>query len=116
MVAEWAHRRRTTSRRLDGTRLDTPEKLIAYLERIDAAHDAAHPATCRLSDFDPGRLLPLFAARLVDYLIVGGFGAQPHGAHRQTLDIDVVPRSADVNLDRLAAALRVSAPAFEWAA
>lgn len=33
-------------------------------------------------------------------------GAQAHGAHRQTLDIDVVPRSTDENLQRLAAALR----------
>ena len=37
-------------------------------------------------------------------MIVGGFGAQAHGAHRQTLDIDIVPRSSDDNFVRLAAA------------
>lgn len=41
----------------------------------------------------------------MEFVVVGGFGAQAHGAHRQTSDIDVVPRSTDDNLTRLAAAL-----------
>jgi hypothetical protein len=57
-------------------------------------------------EFDPERILRVFADHGVDCLIVGGFGAQAHGAHRQTLDIDVIPRSTEANLERLAAALR----------
>jgi hypothetical protein len=57
-------------------------------------------------EFDPERILTVLARHGVDCLIVGGFGAQAHGAHRQTLDIDLVPRSTDENLERLAAALR----------
>jgi len=57
-------------------------------------------------EFDPERILRVLADHGVDCLIVGGFGAQAHGAHRQTLDIDVVPRGTDANLERLAAALR----------
>lgn len=41
----------------------------------------------------------------MEFVVVGGFGARAHGAHRQTFDIDVVPRSTDDNLTRLAAAL-----------
>lgn len=58
------------------------------------------------AEFDPERILTVFARHGVACLIVGGFAAQAHGAHRQTLDIDVVPRRTDVNLERLAAALR----------
>lgn len=56
--------------------------------------------------FDPERIIAVFDAHAVECVIVGGFGAQAHGAHRQTIDIDVVPRSTDDNLGRLAAALR----------
>jgi hypothetical protein len=56
--------------------------------------------------FDPERIIAVFDAHRVEYVIVGGFGAQARGASRQTFDIDVVPRSSDDNFSRLAAALR----------
>lgn len=56
--------------------------------------------------FDPEQIIAVFDAHRVEYIIVGGFGAQAHGARRQTFDIDVVPRPGDDNFDRLAAALR----------
>lgn len=55
---------------------------------------------------DPERIIAVLDAHGVEYVIVGGFGAQAHGARRQTFDIDVVPRSTDDNFERLAAALR----------
>jgi hypothetical protein len=43
----------------------------------------------------------------VEYVIVGGGAAQPHGAPvMRTRDADVVPSKAAANLDRLGAALR----------
>jgi hypothetical protein len=42
----------------------------------------------------------------VECLIVGDCGAPAHGAHGQTLGIDVLPRGADESLTRLAAVLR----------
>lgn len=56
--------------------------------------------------FDPERIIRVLSTHDVDCLIVGGFGAQAHGALRQTLDIDLVPRTSAQNLERLAAALR----------
>ncbi len=41
----------------------------------------------------------------VQYLLVGGVAALLHGAHRPTLDFDLLPRSDEENLNRLAAAL-----------
>lgn len=42
----------------------------------------------------------------VEYVVVGGFGSQIHGTHRQTYDLDLVPRSTAENAERLAGALR----------
>ncbi len=42
----------------------------------------------------------------VEYLIVGGVGAQLHGATRPTSDFDSLPETSEENLDRLARALR----------
>jgi hypothetical protein len=42
----------------------------------------------------------------VDYVVVGGFAANVHGAVRPTKDIDVAPATTMENLTRLAAALR----------
>lgn len=56
--------------------------------------------------FDPGRILVLLEQRSVDYVLVGGLGAQAHGATRPTSDIDCVPDGTIENLERLAAALR----------
>jgi hypothetical protein len=56
--------------------------------------------------FDPRRIVEVFDRHAVEYLVVGGFAAQAHGAKRQTFDIDVLPRGTDENLGRLAEALR----------
>lgn len=56
--------------------------------------------------FDPGRILVVLDRHGVEYLLVGGLGAQAHGALRQTFDIDVVPATDDENWRRLASALR----------
>lgn len=42
----------------------------------------------------------------VEYLIVGGVGAQLHGATRPTYDFDSLPKTSGENLDRLGEALR----------
>jgi hypothetical protein len=42
----------------------------------------------------------------VDYLLVGGIGAQMHGAVRPTGDFDSLPATSKENLDRLAGAMR----------
>jgi len=42
----------------------------------------------------------------VDYVLIGGFAAQQHGAMRRTEDIDVTPATDLDNLERLAAALK----------
>jgi len=57
-------------------------------------------------NFDPVRILSVLKAHGVDYLLVGGFAAQAHGARRQTFDIDMVPSTTEENYERLAAALR----------
>lgn len=56
--------------------------------------------------FDPVRILTVLEAHGVEYLLVGGFAAQAHGALRQTRDLDVVPSTTEDNFERLAAALR----------
>ena len=55
--------------------------------------------------FDPERVIAALNVHGVEYVIVGGFGAQAHGARRQTFDIDVVPNSTEENLERLASVL-----------
>lgn len=42
----------------------------------------------------------------VEYVVVGGFAANVHGAVRPTKDIDVAPATTTQNLTRLVAALR----------
>lgn len=42
----------------------------------------------------------------VEYLIVGGVGAQLHGAQRPTFDFDSLPATSSENLGRLATAMR----------
>lgn len=56
--------------------------------------------------FDPERILAVLDRHGVDYVMVGGFASQLHGARRQTYDIDFVPAATEANDDRLAAALR----------
>ena len=56
--------------------------------------------------FDPERILETLDRHQVDYVMVGGFASQLHGARRQTYDIDFVPAATEANDDRLASALR----------
>ena len=56
--------------------------------------------------FDPRRILDVLDHHRVDYVLVGGFGSQLHGARRQTFDLDVVPATTADNHERLANALR----------
>lgn len=52
------------------------------------------------------RITECFDRHGVEYLIVGGVGAQLHGAIRPTSDFDSLPVTSVENLDRLARALR----------
>jgi predicted nucleotidyltransferase len=56
--------------------------------------------------FDPDRILAVLDRRGVEYVLVGGVAARAHGARRATADIDCVPSTDAVNLERLAEALR----------
>lgn len=56
---------------------------------------------------------PIFEAlnrHQVDYVLIGGYAAQQHGAERPTEDVDVPPATNLENLGRLAAALKDMAP------
>lgn len=57
-------------------------------------------------DFDPGAILEALDRHGVDYVLVGGYAANLHGAVRPTRDIDVAPATTADNLTRLIAALR----------
>lgn len=41
----------------------------------------------------------------VDYVAIGGIAANAHGSRRLTLDVDIIPKPATLNYERLAAAL-----------
>jgi hypothetical protein len=56
--------------------------------------------------FAPDRILEIFDAHGVEYLLVGGLAARAHGAQRRTADVDCVPNDTTENFERLAAALR----------
>ncbi len=55
---------------------------------------------------DRDRIIECLADFRVEYLLVGGIGAQMHGAIRPTSDFDSLPATSKENLDRLAGALR----------
>lgn len=56
--------------------------------------------------FKPRAMLGVLDDHHVEYVVVGGFAANVHGAVRPTKDIDVAPATTRDNLTRLAAALR----------
>jgi hypothetical protein len=56
--------------------------------------------------FDRARIIETLDRHGVEYLVVGGVGAQLHGATRPTSDFDSLPSTTEENLGRLAAALR----------
>lgn len=55
---------------------------------------------------DRDRIIECLSRHQVVYLLVGGIGAQMHGAIRPTGDFDSLPASSKENLDRLASAMR----------
>jgi hypothetical protein len=68
-------------------------------------------------------LLPLLVKNEIDFIIVGGAAATAHGSARLTLDLDVVYRRDDLNLERIVRALEPIQPylrgappglPFEW--
>lgn len=56
--------------------------------------------------FDRARIIETLDRHGVEYLVVGGVGAQLHGGTRPTSDFDSLPSTDEENLGRLAAALR----------
>ena len=56
--------------------------------------------------FDAGRIVKALSRHHVDFLIVGGIGAQAHGATRPTADFDCLARFDRDNLERLCDAMR----------
>lgn len=56
--------------------------------------------------FDPRAMLAVLDRHHVDYVVIGGYAANVHGAMRPTTDIDLTPATTTQNLTRLAAALR----------
>lgn len=60
----------------------------------------------RAPQLRPTEILAVLDRHKVEYVLVGGFAAQLHGATKPTTDIDVTPATSHDNLGRLAAALR----------
>lgn len=58
------------------------------------------------SAFSPRDIVAVLDRHHVDYVVIGGFAANVHGAVRPTTDIDVAPATTTLNLTRLADALR----------
>ena len=63
-----------------------------------------------LGPADFRRLIETLGAGRVEFIIIGGFAAAVHGSARATLDLDVVYRRSDANVDRLVEALRPIEP------
>ena len=57
-------------------------------------------------DLDIVRLIEVLDRHGVEYLVVGGIGAQAYGATRLTKDLDCLALRSKTNLERLAAAMR----------
>lgn len=80
--------------------MDTKEKLLAYLNRINEARE--HDGVGRPQRFDPERTPEALDRHRVDYVMVGEFASRLHGARRPTYDIDFVLSTTAENDDRLA--------------
>ncbi len=59
-----------------------------------------------MAEFDPRRIFDVLDQHGVRFVLIGGLAAILHGASHLTTDVDVVPKEARENLDRLAAALK----------
>jgi predicted nucleotidyltransferase len=56
------------------------------------------------------RLIDRLSAAGVEFIVIGGVAAAVRGSARSTLDLDVVYRRTDANLERLVAALSPTSP------
>ncbi len=56
--------------------------------------------------FQPEEMLRTLERHQVRYVVIGGIGATLHGSPLPTRDTDICPEPGDLNLERLAAALR----------
>ena len=61
-----------------------------------------------MTDFE--RLLGVLTHAGVEFIVIGGFAATAHGSAHITVDLDVVYRRTDGNLDRLTRALEPLRP------
>lgn len=59
-----------------------------------------------MAEFDPRRIFEVLDRHGVRYVLIGGLAAILHGASHLTTDVDVVPKEARDNLDRLSVALK----------
>lgn len=56
--------------------------------------------------FDPDEILKVLDLHRVEFVLIGGMAATLHGSDVVTFDLDIAPRSARQNLERLSAALK----------
>jgi hypothetical protein len=56
--------------------------------------------------FQPGEILAVLERHGVEFVVIGGLAATLHGSPYVTTDIDVTPRRAQKNLERLSEALK----------
>src|SRR6266508_4477779 len=107
-------RRKTTSRFCVTVPGSTAPTRFGRLSPVSFAN-ASKPAPLSAEDgsapkprptFDAQRIVEAFARHHLDYLIVGGIGAQAHGATRPTSDFDCLVRFDRDNLARLCDAMR----------
>lgn len=57
-------------------------------------------------EFQPGEILTVLERHGVEFVVIGGLAAALHGSPFVTTDVDVTPRRASKNLERLSAALK----------
>lgn len=57
-------------------------------------------------EFKPGEILAVLERHGVEFVVIGGLAAALHGSPFVTTDIDITPRRAQRNLERLSAALK----------
>jgi hypothetical protein len=79
----------------DGRRLDSKEAVLRFFAELDAEVATGSTASAEQTPivpdppgFDRVRIIETLNRHGVQYLIVGGIGAQLHGAHRATSDFD----------------------------
>lgn len=93
---------------LDGTPLDTPAKLIAHLDEINARREADERRVRLTTHIASILHASSPSSTRIASSTSSSAASEPRRTerHRQTFDIDVVPLGTDENLARLADALR----------